>query len=89
MHSQSAAHFDAFLNLIAQITPVELAADTVSRDSNLASDLMLDSISLISLMALTEEHFGISFAEHTEAIAKLATVGDALDLIESLQAASV
>ena len=86
MQAQSAAHFDAFLNLIAQITPVELAADTVSCDSNLASDLMLDSI---SLMALTEEHFGISFAEHTEAIAKLATVGDALDLIESLQAAKV
>ena len=81
--------FDALVGLIPQIAMIEIAEASLTRDTTLTGDLMLDSISLLSLMALTEERFGISFAEHTEAVANLATVGDAVDLVETLLAVRV
>jgi len=80
--------FDTFVTLVSQIVSLDLAREAVTRDSTLAGDLNLDSISLISLIALAEERFGVSFAEHTEAVANLRTVGDALALIDSLATAS-
>lgn len=79
--------FDAFVTLISQIVSIDIARDALTPQTTLAGDLMLDSISLISLMALTEEHFGVSFAEHTEQVANMRTIGDAVDLIESLATA--
>ena len=76
--------FDVFVNLISQIVSIEVDPASLTRETSLASDLMLDSISLISLMALTEERFGVSLAEHTKAVANMRTIGDAQDLIESL-----
>jgi acyl carrier protein len=76
--------FDGLAELIPQIAAIEVAEASLTRDTTLTGDLMLDSISLLSLMALTEERFGISFAEHTEAVANLTTVGDAVDLVETL-----
>jgi acyl carrier protein len=83
------APFDAFTMLIPQIASIEIDRASLSTETTLAGDLMLDSISLISLMTLTEERFGISFAEHTEAVANLRTIGDAVDLIEALATAKV
>ena len=80
--------FDTFVTLVSQIVSLDLAREAVTRDSTLAGDLNLDSISLISLIALAEERFGVSFVEHTEAVANLRTVGDALALIDSLATAS-
>lgn len=85
-HSTSAA-FEGFTSLIPQIVPIELDPAALRRDTTLAGELALDSISLITLIALVEERFGISFAEHTEQVANLRTVGDAVDLIETLAAA--
>ena len=81
--------FDTFVTLVSQIVSLDLAREAVTRDSTLAGDLNLDSISLISLIALAEERFGVSFAEHTEAVANLRTVGDALDLVDMLATAKV
>lgn len=78
------ATFDVFVNLISQIVSIEVDATTLNRDTTLTNDLMLDSISLISLMALTEERFGVNLTEHAEAMANMRTIGDVLDLIESL-----
>lgn len=80
------ATFDVFVNLISQIVSIEVDATTLNRDTTLTNDLMLDSISLISLMALTEERFGVNLMEHTEAVTHMRTIGDALDLIESVSA---
>lgn len=88
MHDQGAS-FDAFVTLISQIAPIEIVPDSLTRDTTLAGDLMLDSISLISLMALSEERFGISLAEHTETVANMRTIGDAVDLIDALATATV
>ena len=82
-----AARFAAFVELVGQIAPIDIEAGTVARESTLAGDLMLDSISLISLMALAEGHFGLVLSEHAEAVANLRTVGDALDLLARLDAA--
>jgi len=76
----------AFVELVGQIAPIDIDPAEVSRESTLAGDLMLDSISLISLMALTEAHFGVALSEQSEAVANLRTVGDALDLIARLGA---
>ena len=80
--------FDTFVTLVSQIVSLDLAREAVTRDSTLAGDLMLDSISLISLMALSEAHFGVALSEQSEAVANLRTVGDALALIDSLATAS-
>ena len=89
MTSPQDGAFDAFVTLVSQIVSMDIARDAVTRDSTLAGDLGLDSISLISLIALAEERFGVSFAEHTEAVANLRTVGDALDLVDMLATAKV
>lgn len=86
MPNNSAA-FDGFARLILQIASIEIAPASLTRSTTLAGDLALDSISLISLMTLAEEHFGISLAEHTESVANLRTIGDALDLIDALATA--
>jgi len=81
--------FDEFISLVTQIVAIQIDPVTLTRDTTLAGELALDSISLISLMALTEERFGVGFAEHADSVANLRTVGDAVDLIEQLAAAPV
>jgi acyl carrier protein len=80
-------NYAAFVELVGQIAPIDIEPAALSRASSLAGDLMLDSISLISLMALTEAHFGVALSEHAEDVANLRTLGDALDLLARLQAA--
>jgi len=84
---QGVSHLAAFVELVGQIAPIDIDPAEVTRDSTLAGDLMLDSISLISLMALTEAHFGVALSEQSEAVANLRTVGAALDLLARLGAA--
>jgi acyl carrier protein len=75
--------------LIAQIISIQIDPAAIGRDTEIAGELMIDSISLVSLMTLSEERFGISLAERAESIASLRTVGDALELIASCQAVDV
>jgi acyl carrier protein len=86
-HAVDATTFAAFVELVGQIAPIELDPATLTRASTLAGDLMLDSISLISLMALAEANFGVALSEQAEAVANLRTLGDALDLLARLLAA--
>ena len=81
-------NYAAFVELVGQIAPIDIEPAARSRESSLAGDLMLDSISLISLMALTEAHFGVSFSEHSEEVANLRTLGDAIDLLARLEPAA-
>ncbi|KVE03511.1 hypothetical protein CFB52_030450 [Burkholderia sp. AU18528] len=76
--------FATLTELIPQIAALDIAPDMLTRETSLTSDLMLDSISLLSLMALTEDRLGVSFASHTEQVANLETIGDAVDLVETL-----
>ena len=81
------ARFAALVELVGQIAPLDISPAALSRESTLAGDLMLDSISLISLMALAEAHFGVALSEHSEDVANLRTLGDAHDLLARLDAA--
>ena len=76
-----------FVDLVGRIAPIDIEPADVARESTLAGDLMLDSISLISLMALAEAHFGVALSEHSEDVANLRTLGDAHDLLARLDAA--
>jgi acyl carrier protein len=79
--------FAALVELVGRIAPIDIDPAALTRETTLAGDLMLDSISLISLMALAEAHFGVALSEQSEAVANLRTLGDALDLVVRLQAA--
>jgi acyl carrier protein len=81
--------FDVFVTLVSQIVSIHVEPGAITPETTLAGDLALDSISLISLLALTEERFGISFAEHADNVAQLRTVGEALALVEQLATAPV
>lgn len=78
-----------FVHLIGQVLSIEVDPASIGADTTIAADLMIDSISLVSLVALSEERFGIDLSEHVDAIADIQTVGDALTLIAAAQAAAV
>lgn len=73
-----------FAELVMQVSPVPIDAASLSGNTRLADDLALDSISRVALMALVEEDFGISFADHLDAVAEIQTIYDALGLIQRL-----
>ncbi len=77
-----------FAVLIGNVSPVPVQPESITAESSLTEDLALDSISLVALMALAEETFGVAFSEHSDEVAAIQTVGDAVKLIESLTAAS-
>lgn len=77
-----------FVALIGQVISIQIDPASITRQTDITGELMIDSISLVSLMTLSEELFGISIAERAEAVANIRTVGDALDLIEACRTAN-
>lgn len=76
-----------FVHLINQVISIQIDPATIVDSTAIVSDLMIDSISLVSLVTLCEEHFEIDLSERVDEIADLVTVGDALALIASALAA--
>ena len=74
-----------FVHLIGQVISIEIDPESIGEHTDIAADLMIDSISLVSLVALSEERFGIDLSGHVESVADIKTVGDALALIASAQ----
>jgi acyl carrier protein len=74
-----------FVALVKQIVAIPIDPAAIGRQTSITNDLMIDSISLVSLMTLCEEFFGVSLTEHADTIASMQTVGDALALISSLR----
>jgi acyl carrier protein len=73
-----------FVALLEQVISIQYDMGSITRETQMAADLMMDSISLVSLMALCEEFFQINLQDSGESVAKIETVGDALDLISQL-----
>lgn len=71
------------VHIINQVISIDIDPATIGDDTTIVNDLVIDSISLVSLVALCEEHFGIDLSTNVDAIADLVTVGDALGLIDS------
>ena len=70
---------------IAQIVNEETGVDAarVVEGASFAADLDIDSLDLLSITTSIEEHFNITIAD-TQATA-LRTVGEAVDLVASLE----
>lgn len=71
--------FEEFVALLAKIVAVDVDWSQVSEETSLVSDLMIDSIAMVSLVVLCEERFAVDVAD---AVADLDTIGDALRVIE-------
>ena len=63
-----------FVALLEQVISIQYDMGSITRETHLAADLMMDSISLVSLMALCEEAFGINLQDSGESVAKIETV---------------
>ncbi|HYD81454.1 MAG TPA: phosphopantetheine-binding protein [Paucimonas sp.] len=70
-----------FIHLLSQVVSIDVDPASIGEKTELAGDLMLDSISLVSLVALCEERFRIDLSDQVDSIANIQTVGDALALI--------
>jgi len=88
MSDDSASTLARFAALIANIAPAPVQPGMITPGASLTEDLALDSISLVALLALAEEAFGVAFSGHSQQVAGIQTVGDAVDLIDSLTAAA-
>lgn len=71
---------------------LEIAEDSIARESRFAEDLEADSLALIELVEALEEDLGertVGFSVDDEDLADLRTVGDAVDyVVQRLGAAS-
>jgi len=88
MSDVSASTLARFATLIANVSRNPVQPETITTAASLAEDLALDSISLVALLALAEEAFGVAFSGHSQRVAGIQTVGDAVELIDSLTAAA-
>ena len=88
MSDASASTLARFAVLIANVAPNPVQPEAITPGASLAEDLALDSISLVALLALAEEAFGVAFSGHSQQVAGIQTVGDAIVLIDSLTAAA-
>jgi acyl carrier protein len=88
MADDKASTLARFAALIAGVAPTPVQPETITPGVSLAEELALDSLSLVALLALAEEAFGVSFSEHSQQVAGIQTVRDAVELIDSLTAAA-
>ena len=75
------SHMSRLIALIGKVSSVPIDADAIKPETHLSEDLALDSISQVALIALAEESFGISLSEHPDEVARIQTVGDAVNAI--------
>ena len=68
--------------LAKQILP-GTAGQTLTRDSDLQSDLNADSLSLVSLVFAIEEEFGFESTELGSLVTESRTLGDLIAAVES------
>ncbi len=61
----------------------EVAADSISAETNIVDDLGADSLDVVELIMSVEDEFGIQISD--EDAAELATVGKIVEYIEARQ----
>ncbi|MCD7776392.1 MAG: acyl carrier protein [Firmicutes bacterium] len=64
------------------VTELQIDEGLITRDAELIKDLGINSIELADLVMLCEERFEVEFDE--EQLAKLVTVGDVVNYLETL-----
>ncbi|MDR1118351.1 MAG: acyl carrier protein [Bifidobacteriaceae bacterium] len=61
-----------------------LGADAVTPDKSFTDDLLIDSLSMMTIVTLAEDRFGVEIPD--DEVPNLATVGGAVDFIAAAQA---
>ena len=70
-------------NIVEEIAGIP--ADSVQLDKEFINDLDVDSLSMVEIVVAAEEKFDVRIPD--DEVKKLKTVGDAVDFIDSAQAA--
>ncbi|NQZ08392.1 MAG: hypothetical protein HRT35_14645 [Algicola sp.] len=68
--------------LIARVAPEPIEREDITAATRFIEDLAMDSITLVALMFLCEEHFNIDVASQAEKIAELSTLGKTIEFIQ-------
>lgn len=68
----------AFMTILAEVVADQVDLTKVTAETRFVEDLGLDSMTLVALVFLCEEAFGIDLEGHGEKLAGLLTVGDSL-----------
>jgi acyl carrier protein len=86
--SASAANdtFPKVQQLLQQILALE-SADSIRPEARLREDLSVDSLGMVDVVLGVEEVFGVRFGSDINLFDRVATVGDAVNLIDELSAA--
>ena len=79
---------DDLCELISRVAPEQVAREDITAETRFTEDLAMDSITLVALMFLCEEHFQIDVASQAEKIAELDTLGKTIEFIQQSQAQS-
>ena len=66
----------------ALVDQLEIDPETITRDTDIMTDLGADSLDLVELIMTLEDEYGISVVD--ESVYEHRTVGDIADFIESL-----
>jgi acyl carrier protein len=79
----------AMSELIQQIRAQQPLPGDITRESRFMADLGLDSMQVIGLAFLWEQRFAVSISDQEDLLARLETVGQAIDAIRTLQATAL
>lgn len=72
--------FDKIKEILAEQLDVDV--DTITRDTDLMSDLGADSLDMVELIMTLEEEYGVSATD--ESVYELKTVGEIVDYLDTL-----
>lgn len=64
------------------VSTLDLDGDKVTEDTNLRTDLDIDSLDLVEFVAEVEDHYGIMIPQ--DALQDIETIGQFAKLVESL-----
>jgi acyl carrier protein len=86
--TDTAVTIAAMTELIQQIRGQQPLPGVITHETRFMADLGLDSMQVIGLAFLWEQTFGVSISEQEDLLARLETVGQAIDAIRSMQASA-
>jgi len=76
--------YSEIISLIIAISPIALREQDLAAHSSLSDDLSFDSITIVSLVTLCEEMFGINTTGQLNDLAEIDTIDETVDFIYSL-----
>lgn len=82
MTENKAVLLDDLCTLIERVASQDFSREEITGDTKFREDLALDSITLVALMFLCEEHFKVDVESNAGKIADFETIGDIVEFID-------